>query len=135
MERMVDEIMHAGVMTCSRETPIQEVARRMSEEDISALVVTNDDGAMIGLISRTDLVNARLYEQYWKHWRGLTAGHIMITDVISVRAKDTVTDAGKIMMERKIHRVIVVEETEIGLKPIGVLSVTDLVRDIATTEE
>ncbi|MFQ3663656.1 MAG: CBS domain-containing protein [Chloroflexaceae bacterium] len=131
MERLVGEVMHHGVLTCRRETPIQDVARQMSEQDVSALVVVNDEGNMIGLISRTDLVNARLYEQYWKHWRGLTAGHIMVTDVVSVRPADTVQDASRLMMERRIHRVVVVEEDREGVKPIGVLSVTDVVRDIA----
>lgn len=131
MDRTVGEVMHPGVLTCLRETPIQDVARQMSEQDISALVVVNDEGLMIGLISRTDLVNARLYEQYWKHWRGLTAGHIMITDVVSVHTGDTLQQASKLMMERHIHRVVVVEEVGAGLKPIGVLSITDLVRDIA----
>lgn len=131
MDRLVGEVMHQGVLTCRRETPVQDVARQMSEQDISALVVVNDDGNMIGLISRTDLVNARLYEQYWKHWRGLTAGHIMVTDVVAVRPNDTMQTASKLMMERRIHRVVVVEDAGEGVKPIGVLSVTDVVRDIA----
>ncbi len=135
MERMVGEVMHHGVLTCRRETPIQDVARHMAENDVSALVVTNDDGNMIGLISRTDLVNARLYEQYWKHWRGLTAGHIMITDVVTVNHADTLQHASKLMMERHIHRVVVVDTEGDGHKAVGVLSITDLVRDIAREEE
>ncbi|GAB4435269.1 MAG: CBS domain-containing protein [Chloroflexi bacterium OHK40] len=131
MERTVGEVMHHGVLTCKRDTPIQDVARQMSEHDVSALVVVSDDGHMIGLISRTDLVNARLYEQYWKHWRGLTAGHIMVTDVVSVHVGDTLQQASRLMMERRIHRVVVVEEDSGGLKPIGIVSVTDVVRDIA----
>lgn len=130
-QRVVEEVMHRGVLTCQRETPIQDVARQMAEQDVSALVVTNEDGGMVGIISRTDLVNARLYEQYWKHWRGLTAGHIMVTDVVSVRPSDSVEEASKLMMERKIHRVVVVEDGPAGQKPLGVLSVTDLIRDLA----
>ncbi|NNJ09461.1 CBS domain-containing protein [Chloroflexales bacterium ZM16-3] len=131
MDRMVGEVMHRGVLTCQRETPIQDIARQMSEQDISALVVVDQNSTMIGLISRTDLVNARLYEQYWKHWRGLTAGHIMVTDVVSVKAGDSLQHASKLMMDRHFHRVVVVEEGEKGLCPVGVLSITDLVRDIA----
>lgn len=130
-DRTVEELMHRGVLTCQRETPIQDVARQMSEQDVSALVVVDGKENMVGLISRTDLVNARLYEQYWKHWRGLTAGHIMVTDVVSVHTNDSVQQAGKLMMERKIHRVVVIEEQDDGVKPIGILSITDLVRDIA----
>jgi CBS domain-containing protein len=131
MERTVGEVMHQGVLTCLRDTPIQDVARRMADQDVSALVVVNDEGLMVGLISRTDLVNARLYEQYWKNWRGLTAGHVMVTDVVAARPSDTLQQVSKLMMERHIRRVVVVEENVHGLKPTGVLSITDLVRDIA----
>jgi CBS domain-containing protein len=132
MDRLVSEVMHSGVLTCKRDTPIQDVARFMAENDVSALVVVGDEDTMVGLISRTDLVNARLYEKYWKHWRGVTAAHIMITDVVSVGKDDTLQTASKLMMDRKIHRVVVVDSTEAGPKPIGVLSVTDVVRDIAS---
>lgn len=134
MDRLVGEVMHRGVLTCRRETPIQDVARNMSENDVSALVVVNDEGHLIGLISRTDLVNARLYEQYWKHWRGLTAGHIMVTDVVSVHVNDSMQAASRLMMERHIHRVVVVEEAGEGVRPIGIVSITDVVRDIARAE-
>lgn len=135
MERTVGEVMHRGTLSCLRETPIQEVARQISQLDVSALVVVNEAGHLIGLVSRTDLVNARLYEQYWKHWRGLTAGHIMVTEVVSVRASDTLQHASKLMMEQHIHRVVVVEQQNNGLTPIGVLSLTDLVREIARDEQ
>lgn len=131
VERTVEEVMHRGVLTCKRDTPVQDVARQMAEQDVSALVVVNEEGNMIGLISRTDLVNARLYEQYWKHWRGLTAGHIMVTDVLSVYPNDSLQHASKLLVERKIHRVIVVEDNANGVRPVGVLSTTDLVRNMA----
>ncbi|NJP07870.1 MAG: CBS domain-containing protein [Chloroflexaceae bacterium] len=132
MERTVSDIMHKGVLTCQHDTPIQEVARRMTEEDVSALIVVDPNGDMQGLLSRTDLVNARLYEENWKHWRGLSASDIMIKDVISVKMSDSLQHASKIMMDRKIHRVVVVDEG--GKKAIGVLSITDLVRDIASAD-
>jgi signal-transduction protein with cAMP-binding, CBS, and nucleotidyltransferase domain len=131
MDRAVREVMHKGVITCRRETPIQDVAKQMTEQDISALVVVESNGALAGIISRTDLVNARLYEQYWKHWRGLTAGHIMTGDVVTIGPNETVAAASKRMMERRIHRIVVVEEIEGVTKPAGVLSITDIVRDMA----
>jgi signal-transduction protein with cAMP-binding, CBS, and nucleotidyltransferase domain len=135
MDRTVGEVMHKGVITCKRETPIQDVAKQMTEQDVSALVVVEANGGLAGIISRTDLVNARLYEQYWKHWRGLTAGHIMTGDVVTVAPDDTVAVASKRMMERRIHRVIVVDSEEGVTKPVGVLSITDIVRDMADVGE
>ena len=103
----------------------------MTEHDVSALVVVNARGGMVGLISRTDLVNARLYEQYWKNWQELKAWNLMTPDVVSVQANNTIGEASKLMMEKKIHRVVVIEESDEEKKPIGVLSITDLVREIS----
>jgi signal-transduction protein with cAMP-binding, CBS, and nucleotidyltransferase domain len=130
MAQTVRDLMHQGVFSCQRETPIQEVAQQMTDHDVSALVVVEENGTLAGVISRTDLVNARLYEQYWKHWRGLTAGHIMTANVITVRPDDTIEHASKLLADKKIHRLVVVEHAEAGLQPVGVLSVTDLVRNL-----
>jgi predicted transcriptional regulator len=123
--------MHRGIIACSSDTPVQEVARILTEQDISALVVT-DNQALVGIISRTDVVNARLYEQYWTQWHSLTAAHIMTKDVLTVPADATLEHAGRLLMERHIHRLVVVEERDGRQIPIGVLSLTDIVRDLAT---
>jgi signal-transduction protein with cAMP-binding, CBS, and nucleotidyltransferase domain len=132
MDRAVSEVMHHGVLTCTEQTSVQDVAQMMTEHDVSALVVVNARGGMVGLISRTDLVNARLYEQYWKNWQELKAWNLMTPDVVSVQATDTIGEASKLMMEKKIHRVVVIEESDDEKKPIGVLSITDLVREISS---
>jgi CBS domain-containing protein len=122
--------MHRGVISCTSTTEIQTIARTMTEQDISALVVI-DDNVLVGIISRTDLINARLYEHYWKHWRGLTANNIMTKDVVTVSPDATLEAAGRMLMERHIHRLVVVESATDLLVPIGILSITDLVRDLA----
>lgn len=83
-EELVRDWMHRGVITCEPETSIQAVADAMKAHDIGALVVVDEAGDAIGVISRTDLVNARFVEPYLKHWRGLTAKHLMSAPVVSV---------------------------------------------------
>ena len=134
MDRIVRNLMHVGVFSCRRETPIQQVAQEMNEHDVSALVVVEENGNLAGVISRTDLVNARLYEQYWKHWRGLTAGNIMTANVVTVAPEDTIDRASKLLANKKIHRLVVVEPVEGGFNPIGILSITDLVRNLDMIE-
>ena len=131
MGRLVSEGMHRGIIACSSDTPVQEVARILTEQDISALVVTEQE-ILVGIISRTDVVNARLYEQYWTQWHSLTASHIMTKDVLTVPADASLENAGRLLMERHIHRLVVVEEQAGRQIPIGVLSLTDIVRDLAT---
>ncbi|OGQ75948.1 MAG: histidine kinase [Deltaproteobacteria bacterium RIFCSPLOWO2_12_FULL_60_16] len=122
--------MHRGVISCGPDTSLEEVARTMDSKDVSALVVVNEAGDVVGVISRTDLVNTRFVEPYMKHWRGMTAEHLMSRPVISVSPETLVTEAANILREKQIHRLVVVEKEGQRLRPLGILSVTDLAKNI-----
>ncbi len=126
-EMKVREWMHLGVITCSPETSAEDVAETMKLHDVSALVVTDADGYAVGLISRTDFVNATFVQPYLRHWRGLAARHLMSSPVVSVRAETPLTEAVRLIRERRIHRVVVTVPEGAWERPIGILSVTDLV--------
>ena len=132
-DTLVRDWMHAGVITCRPDTPAGEVAERMKAHDVSALVVVDDAGYAVGVISRTDLVNATFVQPYLRHWRGMAARHLMSSPVISVRAEISVEEAINLIHERKIHRVVVTEPEGQRERPIGILSVTDLVRRMGET--
>lgn len=129
----VRDWMHVGAVTCRPDTPVGEVAEVMKAHDISALVVVNEHGDAVGVISRMDLVNATFVQPYLRHWWGMAARHLMSSPVISVSAEDPVENAVRLMRERKIHRLVVTESEGGREHPIGILSVTDLVRHMAGT--
>lgn len=127
--------MHRGVITCPPETAVAAVADIMERNDISAVVVVDDKGDAIGVISRTDLVNARFIQPYMKHWRGLNAEHLMSKPVISVSLDTNISEAVQLLSEKRIHRLVVVERTDGHVRPVGILSVTDLARHVSEREE
>jgi CBS domain-containing protein len=110
----------------------------MDHNDISALVVVDDSGDAHGVISRTDLVNARFIQPYMKHWRGLNAEHLMSKPVISVEQDTSISEAVQLLNEKRVHRLVVVEKVSGHVRPVGILSVTDLARHVGdepATEE
>jgi len=127
-ELTVKDWMHRGVITCRPDTPVDKVAETMDTKDISALVVIDEAGDAVGVISRTDLVNARFVQPYLKHWRGMNAEHLMSKPVISVTPDVAIKDAVKLLRARRIHRLVVVEEQARHKRPVGILSVTDLAK-------
>lgn len=127
-KQTVRDWMHPGVITCRPDTPVDQVAITMDERDISALVVVDEADNAIGVISRTDLVNARFIQPYLKHWRGMSAEHLMSKPVISVSPDTRIKEAVAVLQERRIHRLVVVEQHAGRVCPIGILSVTDLAR-------
>jgi CBS domain-containing protein len=126
----VRDWMHQDVITCHPDTPVDEVAETLDVKDISALVVVDGAGNAIGVISRTDLVNARFIQPYLKHWRGMMAEHLMSKPVISVAPDTEIKKAVEMLHEKRIHRLVVVEATAGHMRPVGILSITDLAKHV-----
>lgn len=127
--KLVSDVMHRGLVTCLVDTPIPQVAQLMTSHDVSAIPVIDNEGHLAGIITRTDLVTLRAYEEYW---RAMKAENVMVTNVATVTPVETVERASKVLSDNKIHRLIVVEAGSDGrVKPVGIISQTDIVRDMA----
>lgn len=122
--------MHEGVISCGPDTPLEEVAETMTTRGISALVVMEGKRA-VGVISKTDLVNVAFVQPYLRHWRGMSARHLMSAPVIAIDPGASLAEAVKLLEKRRIHRLVVTERTAEGERPVGILSLTDVARALA----
>ena len=113
----VREIMSRPVIHAHAETPVADVAELLSQRKISAVPITDDSGAVIGLVSEFDLL-AR---------QGKVARDIMTPGVISVTEEADVEDVRFLLIERRIRRVPVMAGTEL----VGIVSRSDIVRLMA----
>ena len=94
-------------VSVTRDTSIQEGARRMAAERISSLVVTDGDGRPVGIVTDRDLrekvvAEARDPQQ--------PVGRIMSTPLVSVDATAASSEALFQMMHHGIHHLLVTEE-------------------------
>ncbi|QLQ07673.1 MAG: CBS domain-containing protein [Anaerolineae bacterium] len=80
MHDWVRDLMSTTIVSCSKDTPIPDVAAAMSRHNVSAIIVIDEDGYLAGLITRTDLVVLRAYDEYWQ---AMQARHVMIRNVIT----------------------------------------------------
>jgi CBS domain-containing protein len=62
LDRPVARIMTTEVVTCRRETPVDELMTTMTERRIRHVPVVDDHGAIIGIVSIGDLVKSRISE-------------------------------------------------------------------------
>jgi CBS domain-containing protein len=60
----------------------------------------------------------------------LNAEHLMSKPVISVGPETTIDEAVQLLNEKHIHRLVVIEKTGSHLRPVGILSVTDLAKHL-----
>jgi CBS domain-containing protein len=124
-EMIVGDIMHKGVIACKPDTPLQEVVRIVADTDVHAIIVVGAQGEVRGIISHFDLIKC-----YGTDLQERTAQDIMTATVIDVAPTLPVSEAVKMMVEHDIHRLLVTEMTPTGKKPVGVLSTTDVVKEM-----
>jgi CBS domain-containing protein len=129
----VGELMTGDPVVATIEMPLAEAAAIMDFYRLSGLPVIDSEGSLIGVVSQTDLLHARTTEPLWRVWQGLAVRHVMTSPAVTVTPGVSIDDAARLMAERGIHRLVVTSSD--GVTPIGVLSVSDLVRSLAESGE
>ncbi len=124
-EKHVEDIMHHGVITCKTYTLLKEVVRIIADTDVHAIVVIHDNEDVAGIVSHMDLL--RLHGQNLLSYK---AEDVMTPMVIDIAPTASIKEAIALMLQNNIRRVLVTEETPEGKRAIGVISTTDVIRDM-----
>jgi CBS domain-containing protein len=119
MAQTVREIMTENPVTLPRSASISEAAKRMRDDDIGDVIVM-DDGDMCGLVTDRDIVVRAVAEgadpQFTK------VDEICTHELVTVGPDDSLQQAVRLMRERAVRRVPVVD----GGRPVGIVSLGDL---------
>jgi crotonyl-CoA carboxylase/reductase len=121
----VRDHMHKGIISCAKDNTLEDAARIMMENDVHAVVVVDQDKA-VGVVSQTDIVLARQGRSP-AQTRSLKVAEFMTAGCATCDAAAPLSKAITDMLRRRIHRLVVSDEHD---KPIGVLSMTDIVRKV-----
>ena len=125
----VAELMTPDPITVDESAAVDEAVRLMEENEISGLPVIDSDGLLVGVISQSDIVRARAVGHLWHRWPGLRVRHLMHSPALTADRGMSMEEAAQLMERAHVHRLVVVDEDQ--LKPVGVISTTDLVRALA----
>ena len=123
----VSEIMSARkTVRADRTASVLDAANLMVEKRVGSIVITDDDGKPIGIITERDIL--KKVTRVGKLANDVAVQDIMSSPVISVKAFDSIDTAAATMSKNKIKRLVVLEQN--GTLS-GVLSVTDITRKLA----
>jgi CBS domain-containing protein len=108
------------LVTVRDDAPLTEAARFLDGYHINLVVVCNKRGAMVGVVTRTDVVRQMSLCQGC----GCTAAAatVMTKDVTYCHPSDSLQNVWSIMKERKLLHVPIVGE---DLRPLGVINARD----------
>lgn len=129
----VGQVMTPDPILIGVDRPAQEAARVLEENEVSGVPVVDQVGALVGMLSETDLVRARADEQLWRRWSELTVRDLMHAPVLAADRSMSVTEAATLMEKAQVHRLVVVGDDQ--QTPIGVISTSDLVRAMVGERE
>jgi len=109
--KRADELIIRDVVTAAPEQTVREVDEMMDRRGVSGAPVVDDDGAVLGIISATDI------RPYLEVGEEDLVEEAMTDEVITAAEDVTAREALELMYEHKIERVPIVEDgdTLIGL--------------------
>lgn len=120
----VKELIRTPVTTCSTKTNVGEARDIMVVKKFSALPVVEiheNEVTLKGIVSYHDLVGVYNDE--------INVQQVMTANATVVSSDTDVRDAAKIMIEKKIHHLVVVDDGEVK----GIISSFDYVRIVANS--
>lgn len=132
MALTVGDLMAIDPIVVRADAPLAEAARLLERHHISGLPVVDHAGSLVGVLSQTDLLRARATEYLWANWPGLAVRHLMTSPPITIQRSSPVPEAARKMERHHVHRLVVVADSDARL-PIGVISISDLVRSMSET--
>ena len=123
------ELCSREVVVAYRDTPLVEAARLMREHHVGSLIVVVDrlsERVPVGILTDRDIVVAVVAKAL--DARALAVGDVMAPDLLTVREKDGIQDALRLMREKGVRRVPVL--THSGALA-GILTIDDLLELMA----
>ncbi len=134
MTKLVRDLMHRGLITCRQNAALGQVAVLLTQHHVHALVVVDRDNRPLGIMSDYDLLAGEWLSadaDSLVTMRKLTASDLMSYPITSIESDVPLKEAAKIMVEKGINRLLVMEKG----KPVAIISSSDFVASIAGTEK
>jgi predicted transcriptional regulator len=121
--KYVRDLMTVGVLTCSADTPILEIARRLLDQALDDMVVL-EEGHAIGVISPAELIQALTHPDF----DDLRARDVMRDGVAQTPPEIPLEAAAQIMLDLGVRSLFVMHHAGGIEYPAAVLSYRHLLR-------
>ena len=128
---LVRDLMSVGVPTCAPELPLLELTKLFLEKELEAIVVLDERGHAIGVVSREDLV--RIYAT--GEWSDLMAADAMQDGVPEVPPDIPLTAAAQIMQDQNVRALFMMHHAGGIAYPAAMLTYKHFLRHLAAEDE
>ena len=119
MAQTIRDVMTTDPITISSTSTVQDAARAMRDADVGPVVVMEEE-AVRGIVTDRDIAIRAVAEG--RDPSGTTVGEICSEELITLEPTDSVEDAIRLMREKAVRRIPVVESG----RAVGIVSIGDL---------
>jgi len=127
----VADVMSFDPVLVRADAPIEDAEELLETNHISGLPVVDAAGALVGVISQTDLLRVA-HHSIGAILRarpdGLCVGEVMTSPPLTVPMTASLVEAARVMHEAHVHRLVALDDDQ---EPVGVLSASDYVTLVA----
>jgi CBS domain-containing protein len=134
--QLVRDLMHIGVATCQSGTLLVEAVRTLLREDLESLIVLDENGHAVGVLSRREAV--AVYGRSGADLgdlQTLTVADVMRPDIPEVPPDIPATAAAQIMLDRGLREIYLMHHGGGAGWPAAVLRFEDVLRHVAAESE
>ena len=128
--KRIEALTHSRLVTVSANALLVDVANLLTDTHISLVVVCDSHGAMVGVITKTNIV-----QQIGRSCESISttlASDVMTRNVTSCRENDSLPDVLSMMEKSSFVHIPVIDE---HAKPTGVINAGDALRTLMADEK
>ena len=142
-EVFVQDVMTKEVVSILKYAGVNHAVMSLSENSVSGLPVVDRENRVIGIISEADILSmvgvgrSHTFRDILKHMLGEPlperkmgdlVGDVMTSPAVTISPGATMSEAARVMDEKKVKRLPVVDE---GGRLLGIISRADIVRVVS----
>jgi CBS domain-containing protein len=103
---------------------LQQAAKKMTNKDISSLIIVDKSDAPVGIVSERDIVR-KCCSREDMDIKLATVSEIMSSPVITINQKSSPREAAELLVKNKIRHLLVVDDTG---RRMGIITPMDFTR-------
>ena len=111
-----------NIFSITPDKTLGDMAQEMNSRRIGSLLVLNEDGKMVGIITERDFL--RNVSSAGKDWAEVVIDDVMTKDLVTADQDDNLKEVMAKMSENRIRHIPVMNADEVA----GLLSLVDIVR-------
>lgn len=139
------DIMDTDPPYCLMDASVEDIAKRLADENLTGMLVVDDDKHLFGLITESDLIDQQKnlhvptavalfdmvipvgesrFEQEIERMQAMTAEDLARTSVVTVRTDADLGEIAAVMADEHVHHLPVMD----GESVVGMISKHDVIK-------